>query len=82
MKKVFAILFLFLFTVGCESLNFKNYCTDSPIELSKRSQYIKDYSTGLCYFVVRSCSYGGYDSDSVTHVPCESIPAELLKTKK
>lgn len=48
-------------------------------QASDRLSYFKDDRTGLCFCQILSNTYNSYNVSSITCVPCDSIPKELLK---
>lgn len=55
-----------------------HYGNEGKSFLALHSAYVKDPRTGLCFLYGETVSESS-GGPAITHVPCESIPAEILQ---
>lgn len=76
MKK---ILIVFLCGIIFTSCNMTSAPSNSDAENNvNQISYIKDSRTGLCFGMLNSTSYTGYEITSITCVPCDSVSKLLV----
>lgn len=73
------ILIIFLCGIIFTSCNM----TSAPSSANAQNNvtkisYIKDSRTGLCFGMLNSTSYSGYETTSITCVPCDSVKNILV----
>lgn len=65
-KSIFISLFFIISSCQINrKTNFEN--------ISGQLSYFKDDRTGICFAVINSASYVGFEITSITQVPCDSI---------
>lgn len=67
------ILLVFAATMSCQ-VNYGGNATETVSNLS----YFQDPNTNLCFGRTTSATYNGLQVVSITCVPCDSIPKNLL----
>lgn len=79
MKK---FLIVFLCGIILTSCNMTSAPSNSDAQSNvSQISYIKDTRTGLCFGMLNSTSYTGYEITSITCVPCDSLKNVLLIQK-
>ena len=73
--KISCLLTLIVLT-GCSGS--MRVAPDQAVKILSELRYIKDPTTGLCFASIDSITYGGWRVLTISHVPCESIPAHRL----
>lgn len=68
-SKVWALAGLLLLA-GCTQ---PQSTSDDNDGIAQNLSYFKDSKTGLCFAAVKSFGYGGYNTVSITNVPCSAV---------
>ncbi len=71
------IAFVVLATV-CSCTKSQDLDSTTAQNAVAKITYVKDSRTNFCFATVGSRSYGTYMIVSIAHVPCDSIPPNLL----
>lgn len=82
-KFIFGILILF-FIVSCQGVMSKKPSEEASSDIVKNITYVKDKKTGLCFATVLAVGSDGWNSSSITCVPCDSlknVPITVLENK-
>ncbi len=71
------IAFVVLATM-CSCTKSQDFNSTAAQNAVAKITYVKDSRTNFCFATVGSRSYGTYMIVSIAHVPCDSIPPNLL----
>jgi hypothetical protein len=64
-----------LMLVGCTDTVHVSESTKTDV--LRDLAYVRDSRTGLCFAVLQTQGYGGFQSASITNIPCDKMPNEI-----
>lgn len=68
--------FIWVFLLLFSCVDIEELTRVDPSNIEKKLRYMKDSRTGLCFAFLNG---GGIDSQTMTCVPCDSIPPCLFE---
>ena len=68
---------ILVLTLSCSDFDLEKWENVNRNNIEKRIVYFQDARTGICFAFIKILT-GQTDSQTMTCVPCENIPPELL----